>query len=82
MSVTISLSNLSNSTSVTGIALSDDWWKPSGLFTLVSGSSDVANLTLGIVYGIKANRGEWATYPIIGKWLLPKLDSGAQPPLS
>ena len=40
----------------------------------------VANLTLGIVYGIKANRGEWATYPIIGKWLLPKLDSGAQPP--
>jgi hypothetical protein len=25
------------------------------------------------VYGIKANRGEWAGYPIIGKWCLPKL---------
>ena len=33
----------------------------------------VANVILGIVYGIKANRGEWAGYPIIGKWCLPKL---------
>ena len=32
----------------------------------------VVNLILGVVYAIKANRGEWATYPIFGKWLLPK----------
>jgi uncharacterized Tic20 family protein len=28
----------------------------------------VLNLTLGIVYGIKAGRGEWAAYPVIGRW--------------
>lgn len=39
----------------------------------------VANLILGIVYGIKANQGEWAGYPIIGKWFLPKLDASAAP---
>jgi hypothetical protein len=32
----------------------------------------VVNLILGVVYAIKANRGEWATYPIYGKWLLPE----------
>ena len=25
-------------------------------------------LVLGLVYGIKASRGEWAAYPIIGRW--------------
>ena len=30
------------------------------------------NLILGVVYGVRANRGEWATYPIYGKWLLPQ----------
>ena len=28
----------------------------------------VVNLVLGIVFGIKANRGEWAAYPVIGRW--------------
>lgn len=27
----------------------------------------VLNLVLGIVYGIKANAGEWANYPLVGK---------------
>jgi len=36
----------------------------------------VANLVLGIVYGIKANRGEWAGYPVIGPWLLRKYHPG------
>jgi uncharacterized Tic20 family protein len=40
----------------------------------------VANVILGIVYGIKANRGEWAAYPLIGKWLLPKYYPDVQPP--
>jgi uncharacterized Tic20 family protein len=43
----------------------------------------VANVILGAVYGIKANRGEWASYPIIGKWCLAKLApvaSTAPPP--
>ncbi len=26
------------------------------------------NLVIGIVYGIQANRGEWAAYPVIGRW--------------
>jgi uncharacterized Tic20 family protein len=30
----------------------------------------LVNLILGIVYGIKANQGEWAGYPLIGKLLL------------
>jgi len=28
----------------------------------------VLNLVLGIVFGIKANRREWAAYPVIGRW--------------
>jgi uncharacterized protein len=28
----------------------------------------VVTLTLSIIYGIKANQGEWANYPIIGRW--------------
>jgi|SRR5271157_4338345 len=32
----------------------------------------VVNLIVGVVYGVKANRGEWATYPVFGKWLLPE----------
>ena len=28
----------------------------------------VTTLVLAIVYGIKAMRGEWAGYPIIGRW--------------
>jgi uncharacterized protein len=35
-----------------------------------------ANLILGIIYGIKANRGEWAAYPVIGNWCMPKLAPG------
>ena len=47
----------------------------------------VANIVLGIVYGIKAQRGEWAGYPIIGDWLRRKYRpavayaSAAPPPL-
>jgi len=26
------------------------------------------SITLAIIYGIKANRGEWAAYPVIGRW--------------
>jgi uncharacterized protein len=40
----------------------------------------VVNVILGIVYGIKANRGEWAAYPVIGAWLLPKYHAAAQYP--
>lgn len=30
------------------------------------------NVILGVVYGIKAQRGEWARYPIIGRFCFPK----------
>ncbi|MDV3292701.1 MAG: hypothetical protein LYZ70_00335 [Nitrososphaerales archaeon] len=47
MSVTISLTNLSNSTALSGITLSDDWWRSTGFFKLVRGSSDVSVPSLG-----------------------------------
>jgi uncharacterized membrane protein len=49
-------------------------------FWLFWGLGWVANVILGIGYGIKANHGEWAGYPIIGKWCLPKLHPGASSP--
>lgn len=39
-----------------------------GLFGLFWLGIWVLTLVLGIVYGIKASRGEWAAYPIIGRW--------------
>jgi hypothetical protein len=42
------------------------------LFWLLMMVGWIVNVILGIVYGIKANRGEWAAYPIIGQWFLPK----------
>jgi uncharacterized membrane protein len=50
------------------------------VFWLFWGLGWVANVILGIGYGIKANHGEWAGYPIIGKWCLPKLHPGASSP--
>jgi hypothetical protein len=40
----------------------------------------VANVILGVMYGIKANRGEWAAYPVIGKWCMPKEAPGPGTP--
>jgi uncharacterized protein len=37
----------------------------------------VVNLILGIVYGIKANRGEWAGYPVLGRLLLREYNPAA-----
>ena len=42
------------------------------VFWLLMMGGWIVNVILGIVYGIKANRGEWAAYPIIGNWFLPK----------
>lgn len=33
----------------------------------------LVNLILGIVYGIKANKGEWAQLPLVGGWILNKV---------
>jgi uncharacterized Tic20 family protein len=47
---------------------------PTGLFLvmpffwLVMMGGFVITLTLGIIYTLKAMRGEWAAYPIIGRW--------------
>jgi uncharacterized Tic20 family protein len=38
----------------------------------------VVNLILRVVYAIKANWGEWAAYPVLGKWLLPARLPSAQ----
>lgn len=52
------------------------------LFWLFAMLGWVTNVILGISYGIKANRGEWAGYPIIGKWCLPKSPSPSEPGMS
>jgi uncharacterized Tic20 family protein len=39
-----------------------------GLFMLFWVGLWVLTFVLAIVYGIKASRGEWAAYPIIGRW--------------
>lgn len=31
-------------------------------------ASWIVRLILAIVYGVKAGRGEWAEYPVLGKW--------------
>lgn len=49
-------------------------------FWLFAMSGWVMNVILGVSYGIKANRGEWAGYPVIGKWCLPKAGPGAPSP--
>ena len=33
----------------------------------------ILNLILGIVYGVKAQKGEWARYPLIGQWVFNKV---------
>jgi uncharacterized membrane protein len=39
-----------------------------GLIWLGAMGISLVNLILGIYFGIKANRGEWAEYPVIGNW--------------
>ena len=39
------------------------------LAMLVGWGGGLATLILGIIYGIKANNGEWAAYPLIGNWV-------------
>ncbi|HEY1424050.1 MAG TPA: DUF4870 domain-containing protein [Candidatus Acidoferrum sp.] len=38
------------------------------IFWLVVMGGFAISITLGIVYCLKAMRGEWAAYPIIGRW--------------
>ena len=44
-----------------------------GLVWLVAMGGGLACLILGILYGIKANNGEWAAYPVIGNWVRQKM---------
>ena len=41
------------------------------LLWLFAAAGWVTNVVLGLVYGMRAQRGEWAGYPIIGKWFFP-----------
>jgi|GEM_PF-893481 len=42
------------------------------VFWLLAMGGWIVNVILGVVYGIRAKRGEWAAYPIIGNMCLPK----------
>lgn len=33
----------------------------------------VVNLVMGVVYGIRANKGEWAEFPLVGRWILKNI---------
>lgn len=44
-----------------------------GLVWLVAMAGGLGCLILGILYGIKANNGEWAAYPVIGNWVREKM---------
>jgi uncharacterized membrane protein len=39
------------------------------IFWLIVMSAFAITLTLGIIYSLKAMRGEWAGYPVIGRWV-------------
>ena len=41
-----------------------------GVFWLVAAGGGILNIVLGIVYGVKANKGEWAQFPLLGRWIL------------
>ena len=49
------------------------------LLWLFAAGGWITNIILGVVYGTKAHRGEWAKYPIIGNWFLPKITAPAAP---
>jgi uncharacterized Tic20 family protein len=35
---------------------------------LVAGGSWIVILVAAVLYGVKASRGEWAEYPVLGRW--------------
>jgi uncharacterized protein len=47
-----------------------------GMVWLIALGGGLLNLVLGIVYAVKANRGEWAEIPLIGEWILRKVVYG------
>jgi uncharacterized Tic20 family protein len=47
-----------------------------GIVWLLAMGGAITNMILGIVYGIKAHNGEWATIPLIGRWVLNKVIAG------
>ncbi len=47
-----------------------------GMVWLIAIGGGLVNLVLGIIYALKANRGEWAEIPVIGGWILRKVIYG------
>ncbi len=39
-----------------------------GLIWLLLMAVYLSNILFGILFGVKAGRGEWASYPLIGRW--------------
>ena len=46
------------------------------LFWLIFMGCGIFNLVVAIVYAIKAGRGEWAEYPLLGRWARKLLKMG------
>jgi uncharacterized membrane protein len=43
-----------------------------GAFWLIAMAAGISSMVLGIMYGLRANKGEWARYPLIGEFILNK----------
>lgn len=44
-----------------------------GILWLVALGGGILNIILGIVFGVKAHKGEWAEFPLLGGWILRKI---------
>ncbi|HLK04843.1 MAG TPA: DUF4870 domain-containing protein [Candidatus Acidoferrum sp.] len=44
-----------------------------GMVWLIAIGGGILNIVLGIVFGIKAHKGEWAEFPVLGGWILRKI---------
>ncbi|GAC1631258.1 MAG: hypothetical protein NVS9B14_02820 [Candidatus Acidiferrum sp.] len=42
-------------------------------FWIAAMGGAILNIVLGVVFGIKAHKGEWARLPLLGNWILNKI---------
>lgn len=44
-----------------------------GFFWLAAMAGGILNIVLGVLFGIKAHKGEWARFALLGDWILNKV---------
>lgn len=43
------------------------------VFWIVAMAGGILNIALGVIFGVKAHKGEWARLPLLGNWILNKI---------